>query len=71
MLKSCSLNRTSISNINQQLTICQQTLKFWCIHLFLFCNVVKKIGAFKVYSLSFNLADLSWPKEQSTSIRYL
>ena len=24
-----------------------------------------------VYSLSFNLADLNWPKKQSTSIRYL
>ena len=60
-----------ISNINQPLTICQQMLKMWCNHLFLFCYVVKTIGAFIVYSLSFNLADLYWPQEQSTSIRYL
>ena len=26
---------------------------------------------FIVYSLYFNLAELNWPKEQSTSIRYL
>ena len=32
---------------------------------------MKKIGAFVVYSLSFNLADLNWPKVQSTSFRYL
>ena len=60
--------RYSISNINQQLTICQQ---IWCLHLFLIWNVVKKIGAFKIYSLSFNLAGFNWPEEQSTSIRYL
>ena len=30
-----------------------------------------KLNAFIVYSLSFNLADLDWPKEQSTSFRYL
>ena len=55
--------RYSISNINQQLTICQQMLKIWCIHLFLFFfNAVKKFVAFIVYSLSFNLADLNWPK---------
>ena len=63
--------RYSISNINQQLTICQQMLKIWCIHLFLFCNFMKKIGAFIVYSLSFNLANLNWPEEQSISIRNL
>ena len=34
-------------------------------------NVVKEIGAFIVYSLSFNLTDLNWTKEQSTYIRYL
>ena len=28
----------------------------------------KKLGAFVVYSLSFNLAALNWPKEQSTFI---
>ena len=32
--------RYSFSNINQQLTISQQTLKTWCINLFLFCNVM-------------------------------
>ena len=32
---------------------------------------MKKIGAFIVHSLSFNLANLNWPTEQSTSIRYL
>ena len=46
-------------------------LKIWCIHLFLFCDVVKKIGAFMIYSLSFNLVDLNWSEEQSTFIRYL
>ena len=34
-------------------------------------SVMKKIGAVVVYSLSFNLADLNWPEEQSTSIGYL
>ena len=63
--------RYSISNTHQQLTICQQMFKIWCIHLFLFCNVVKKIGTFIVYSLSFNLADLNWLEDQSTSFRYL
>ena len=29
------------------------------------CCVKKLIGAFIVYSLSFNLADLTWPEEQS------
>ena len=33
------------------------------INLF-FCNVVLKLGAFKVFSW----ADLNWPKEQSTSL---
>ena len=56
--------RYSISNINQQLTICQQMLRIWCIHLFLFLQSCEK------NSLLFNLADLNWPKEQSTSIRY-
>ena len=32
---------------------------------------MKKLGAFVVYTLSLNLADLNWAKEQSTSIRYL
>ena len=63
--------RYSINNINQQLTICQQMLKTWCNDLFLFWIVVKKLGAFVVYTLSLNLADLNWAKEQSTSIRYL
>ena len=63
--------RYSIDNINQQLTICQQMLKTWCNDLFLFWIVVKKLGAFVVYTLSYNLADLNWAKEQSTSIRYL
>ena len=78
-VKHCTMTRAqisnrgrySISNINQHLTNCQQMLKIWCIHLFLFCNVMKKIGAFMVYSLSFNLTNLNWPKEQSTSFRYL
>ena len=51
-----SIGRYSISNITQQLTICQQMLK---------------IGEFIVYYFSFNLADLNWPEEQSISIRYL
>ena len=33
-------------------------LKTWCINLFPLCNLVKKLGTFIVYSLSFNLADL-------------
>ena len=49
----------------------QKMLNIWFIHPFFFCNVMKKIGAFKVYSLMFNMADLNWPKDQSTSIRYL
>ena len=57
--------RYSISNINQLLTICQQMLKI-CINIFFFWNVVRKIGAIIVSSLSFNLAVLNWPKEQST-----
>ena len=36
-----------------------------------FCNFVSKLGAFIVYYLSFKLADLNKPKEQSSSIRYL
>ena len=60
--------RCIISNINQHLTICQQMLKIVCVHFLQYCE---KIGAFIVYSLSFNLADFDWPKEQSTSIRYL
>ena len=63
--------RYSISNINHQLTICLQMLKFGASIFFFFCNVLNKIGAFIVYFLSFNLADLYWPKEQSISIRYL
>ena len=55
--------RCSIRNINQQLTICQQMLKIWCIHLSLICNVMKKIDAFMVYFLSFNLANFNWPGE--------
>ena len=39
-------------------------LEIWCINLF-YCNVVKKLGAFLVHSLSFGRL------EQSTSIRYL
>ena len=46
-------------------------LKIWCINVFLLCNVVKKIGVSVVWFLSFNLADLNWPEEQSSSIRYL
>ena len=38
---------------------------------FFFCNVAKKLGAFISYFLSFNLTGFNWPKEQSTSIRYL
>ena len=34
--------RYSISNINQQLTICQQMLKIWCINLF-FAMLWKKL----------------------------
>ena len=41
------------------------------VHQPIFCNVVLKLGPFIVYSLSFNFANLNWPKEQSTSIRYL
>ena len=58
--------------INQQLAICQQMLKIWYINnVSFFCKVVKKLGAFIVYSLSFNLANLNWPQEQSNFIRYL
>ena len=32
---------------------------------------MKKLDAFIVYCLCFNLAELNWPEEQSTSIRYL
>ena len=63
--------RYSINNINHQLTIYQQMLKTWCNDLFLYYIVVKKFVAFVVYTLSYNLADLNWAKEQSTSIRYL
>ena len=56
--------------MNKQLTVCQKMLKTLCINVFFQC-CVKKLGSFMVYSLSFNLADLNWPKEQSTSIRYL
>ena len=31
-----------------------------------FLHCCEKLGAFLVYYLSFNLADLNWPKEQST-----
>ena len=34
------------------------------VHQTLFCSVVKKLGSFLVYSLSFSLADLNWPKAQ-------
>ena len=59
--------RYSMSNINQQLTINVKKL----VHASFFSNVVNKFGAFIVYSLSFNLADLIWPEEQSTSFRYV
>ena len=36
-----------------------------------FLQCYEEIGAFIVYSLSFNLANLNWPKEQSTYNRYL
>ena len=42
----------------------------WCNNLILFCNAVQNLGALKIYSSSFNLADLNWPEEQS-STRYL
>ena len=57
-------NRESISNINPT------NVKRFGAFIF-FCNVMKKICTFKVYYLSFNLADLYWPKEQSAPIRYL
>ena len=42
------------------------------VHLSLsFLQCCEKIGAFLVYSLSFNLAELNWPEEQSTSTQYL
>ena len=37
------------------------------VHISIFIIVVKKL----VHSVSFNLADLNWPKELSTSSRYL
>ena len=46
-------------------------LKFGASIYLIVCNVVKKIGAFIVHSLSFNLADLNWPKDQFDSFRYL
>ena len=76
-VKNCTMTRAqisnrgrySISNINQHLTNCQQMLKIWCFHLFLFCNVMKKnwciYGIFFV--LQFN--QLKLPKEQSPSFR--
>ena len=45
-------------------------LKIWCIHIFLSLQCCEKIGAFILHFLSFNLTDLKWPKDQSTSIRY-
>ena len=35
--------RYSISNVNQQLTICQEMLKTWCINIFLFAMLCKKL----------------------------
>ena len=49
--------RYSISSINKQLTICQQILKIWCIDLFFFCNVVKKLVHLK-YILDFQFGRL-------------
>ena len=63
--------RYCISNTNQQINSCRQMLITWCINLVLFCNVVKKQVTFLVYFLSFNLADLYLPKEQSTTIKNL
>ena len=44
----CCGTTAYIIDTNEQLTICQQILK-----IFLFCNVVKKFGAFIVYQLQF------------------
>ena len=67
-------SRVSIYNrgrysINQQLIMSQQMLKHWSINLFPLFHVVWNFGAFIVDILSFNLADLYWPKEKSNSIR--
>ena len=38
-----NIGRYSISNINQQLTTCQQMLKFGALISFFFCNIVKNL----------------------------
>ena len=45
--------RFSISKINQQMTICQQILKIWCINLFLFLPCCVKTWC--IYSVFFVL----------------
>ena len=49
-------------------SVASKLLKMITLPFYLTC---KKLGAFIVYSWSFNLADLNRPKEQSTSIRNL
>ena len=36
-----------------------------------FSMILEKLVSFIVYSLSFNLADLNWPEQPSTSTRYV
>ena len=36
--------------------------------LLLQCEILEKLVTFRVYSLSFNLADLNWLDEQSISV---
>ena len=49
-------------------SVASKLLKMKRLPIYFTC---KKLGAFIVYSWSFNLADLNRPKEQSTSIRDL
>ena len=50
--------RYGISNINQQLTICQQMLKIWCINLFLFLQCCEKNWC--IYSIIFVFQSCKW-----------
>ena len=69
---SLSLFKTRLNNLpNQLLTICQQMLKTWYIYFYLCLPCYEKTWCFYSIQLVLQFGHLNWPKEQSTSIRYL
>ena len=67
----CSFHIFDHRYIIEGINIGLQMFKTWRIYLFIFLQCCVKL--FCIYSvfLSYNLADLNWLKEQSSSFRYL